>query len=154
MALVWTTTPWTLPSNLAAAVNPDVTYVVVKASNGKRYLLAQARVAAYERELGASPEVLATFTGNQLVGLRYTPPFDFFAGKRPNAFRFLPADYVTTDDGTGIVHIAPAYGEEDKAVTDAAGIEPVTPVNSRGEFDAQVPPYQGQHVFEANKAII
>ena len=153
-ALVWTTTPWTLPSNLAAAVHPDVEYVVVQAPNGRRYLLADARVPAYARELGESPEVLARFKGVALVGTRYTPPFAFFAGKQPNAHQILSADYVTTEDGTGMVHIAPAYGEEDKAVTDAAGIEPVTPVNSRGEFDAQVPPYEGQHVFEANKAIV
>ena len=153
-ALVWTTTPWTLPSNLAAAVHPDVEYVVVQAPTGRRYLLADARVSAYARELGESPEVLARFTGAALVGTRYTPPFDFFAGKQPNAHQVLSADYVTTEDGTGIVHIAPAYGEEDKVVTDAAGIEPVTPVNSRGEFDAQVPPYAGQHVFDANKAIV
>jgi len=153
-ALVWTTTPWTLPSNLAAAVHPDVEYVVVQAPNGKRYLLAQARVAAYARELGEDPPVLRRFTGRQLVGTRYRPPFDFFYGKQPNAHQVLLAEYVTTEDGTGMVHIAPAYGEEDKIVTDAAGIDPVTPVNSRGEFDAQVPPYQGQHVFEANKHII
>jgi isoleucyl-tRNA synthetase len=153
-ALVWTTTPWTLPSNLAAAVHPDVAYVVVQAANGKRYLLAEARVAAYARELGESPKVLASFRGSQIVGTRYAPPFPFFAGKQKNAHQVLAADYVTTEDGTGMVHIAPAFGEEDKVITDAAGIEPVVPVNSRGEFDAQVPPYQGMHVFEANKAII
>jgi len=153
-ALVWTTTPWTLPSNLAAAVHPDVEYVVVQAPNARRYLLAEARLAAYAKELGESPEVLARFRGTELLGTRYTPPFDFFAGRQPNAHQILLADYVTTEDGTGMVHIAPAYGEEDKVVTDAAGIEPVTPVNSRGEFDAQVPPYQGQHVFEASKQII
>ena len=153
-ALVWTTTPWTLPSNLAAAVHPDVEYVVVQAPNARRYLLAEARVGAYAKELGESPEVLARFRGTELLGTRYTPPFDFFARRQPNAHQILLADYVTTEDGTGMVHIAPAYGEEDKVVTDAAGIEPVTPVNSRGEFDAQVPPYQGMHVFEASKAII
>ncbi len=151
-ALVWTTTPWTLPANLAMAVHPDVDYVVVSAK-GRRFLLAEARVAAYERELGEAPEVLARFAGSALVGTPYAPVFDFFAG-RPNAHRVLAAEYVTTGDGTGIVHIAPAYGEDDKAVTDAAGIEPVTPVNSRGEFDAQVPPYTGQHIFDANKGII
>ena len=152
-ALIWTTTPWTLPSNLALAVHPDVDYVVVTAANGKRYLLAEARVAAYERELGEAPEILARFAGSALVGTKYTPVFDFFAGK-PNAHQILPAEYVSTEDGTGIVHIAPAYGEEDKVVTDAAGIDPVTPVNSRGEFDATVPPYAGQHIFIANKQII
>ncbi|MPY97292.1 MAG: isoleucine--tRNA ligase [Actinophytocola sp.] len=153
-ALVWTTTPWTLPSNLAAAVHPEVAYVAVRGSDGERYLLAEARVAAYARELGEEPEVLARFVGADLFGTRYTPPFDFFAGQQPNAHQVLLADYVTTDDGTGIVHIAPAYGEEDKVVTDGAGIEPVTPVNARGEFDSQVPPYEGQQVFAANKAII
>jgi isoleucyl-tRNA synthetase len=151
-ALVWTTTPWTLPSNLAMAVHPDVDYVVVE-SKGRRYLLAEARVAAYEREFGEAPDIRARFAGSALVGVRYTPVFDFFAG-RPNAHQILPADYVSTEDGTGIVHIAPAYGEDDKVVTDAAGIEPVTPVNSRGEFDATVPPYSGQHIFTANKQII
>jgi isoleucyl-tRNA synthetase len=152
-ALVWTTTPWTLPSNLAAAVHPDVEYVVVDA-NGRRYLLAEACIAAYARELGEAPAVVARFAGEALVGTRYEPVFDFFAGHQPNAHQILPADYVTVEDGTGIVHIAPAYGEEDKVVTDAAGIEPVTPVNARGEFDAQVPPYEGMHVFDANKAIV
>ena len=165
LALIWTTTPWTLPSNLALAVHPDVDYVVVSTNRGRsgdgvgtesgrsRYLLAEARVAAYERELGEAPEILARFAGSALVGTRYAPVFDFFAG-RTNAHQILSADYVSTEDGTGIVHIAPAYGEDDKVVTDAAGIDPVTPVNSRGEFDASVPPYSGQHIFDANKAII
>jgi len=154
-ALVWTTTPWTLPSNLAAAVNPDVEYVVVRSAgrDAGRYLLARARVAAYSRELGESPEVLASYTGSQLVGTRYTPPFDFFVG-RAHAHQILAADYVTTEDGTGLVHIAPAFGEEDKAVTDAAGIEVVNPVDSQGKFTAQVPPYEGYHVFDANIPIM
>ncbi|GAA4917853.1 isoleucyl-tRNA synthetase [Stackebrandtia albiflava] len=150
--LVWTTTPWTLPSNLAAAVHPEVEYVVVE-HDGRRFLLAAARVAAYARELGDEPPVVGRYTGEQLLGLRYRPPFDFFAG-RPNAHQVLAADYVTTDDGTGVVHIAPAFGEEDKLVTDAADIEPVVPVDARGRFTADVPPYEGEHVFDANKAII
>ncbi|HEX2131311.1 MAG TPA: isoleucine--tRNA ligase [Actinophytocola sp.] len=152
LALVWTTTPWTLPSNLAMAVHPDVDYVTVE-HEGERYVLAEARLAAYARELGEDPPVLARCKGADLLGRRYTPPFDFFAGTK-NAHQVLPADYVTTEDGTGIVHIAPAYGEEDKVVTDAAGITPVTPVDARGRFDAQVPPYEGMHVFDANGQII
>jgi isoleucyl-tRNA synthetase len=154
LALIWTTTPWTLPSNLAAAVHPDVDYVTVE-HDGERYLLAEARLAAYARELGedAAEHVVARYKGRDLLGRRYTPPFDFFLG-RPNAHQVLAADYVTTEDGTGIVHIAPAYGEEDKVVTDAAGIEPVTPVNPRGEFGPEVPPYAGLQVFEANKPIV
>ncbi|MBP2369297.1 isoleucine--tRNA ligase [Pseudonocardia parietis] len=152
LALVWTTTPWTLPSNLAAAVHPDVDYVVVEA-NGERWLLAEARVAAYARELGEEPPVRARMKGSELLGLTYTPPFDFFAG-RENAHRVLAADYVTTEDGTGLVHIAPAFGEEDKEVTDAAGIEVANPVDSRGEFTVEVPPYAGMQVFDANPQII
>ncbi len=149
---MWTTTPWTLPSNLAAAVHPDVDYAVVATEDG-RYLLAEARLAAYARELGEGPEVLARYKGVDLVGLRYNPPFDFFAG-RENAHQVLAADYVTTEDGTGVVHIAPAFGEEDKVVTDAAGIEPVVPVDDSGKFTDEVPPYAGVHVFDANKLII
>jgi isoleucyl-tRNA synthetase len=152
LALIWTTTPWTLPSNLAMAVNPDVEYSLLRVE-GERYLLASARVGAYARELGEEPEVLRAYTGRELLGTRYRPPFDFFAG-REHAHRILEADYVTTEDGTGIVHIAPAFGEEDKAVTDAAGIEAVVPVDSRGEFTVEVPPYAGMQVFDANPQII
>ena len=152
LALIWTTTPWTLPSNLAMAVRPDVDYVTVE-HDGERYVLAEARVAAYARELGEEPPVVARFKGADLLGRKYTPPFPFFVGAE-NAHQVLAADYVTTEDGTGIVHIAPAYGEEDKVVTDAAGISPATPVDARGRFDAQVPPYEGMHVFDANGQII
>jgi isoleucyl-tRNA synthetase len=152
LALIWTTTPWTLPSNLAMAVHPDVDYVTVE-HDGEKYLLAEARVAAYARELGEDPPVLARVKGADLLGRKYTPPFPFFAGTE-NAHQVLAADYVTTEDGTGIVHIAPAYGEEDKVVTDAAGITPATPVDAQGRFDAQVPPYEGMHVFDANGQII
>ncbi len=154
-ALVWTTTPWTLPSNLAAAVHPEVEYVVVESVDhpGKRFMLAEARVAAYARELGDEPTVVGRCIGADLIGTTYQPPFAFFAG-RENAHQFLAADYVTTDDGTGMVHIAPAFGEEDKVVTDAAGIEVANPVDEGGRFTAEVGPYAGQHVFDANKAII
>ncbi|MBC7559009.1 MAG: isoleucine--tRNA ligase [Dermatophilaceae bacterium] len=158
LALIWTTTPWTLVSNLAMAVNPDVDYVVVQgdATGGQvRYLLAEARVAAYARELGddASERIVQRMKGSELVGRTYTPPFSYFAG-RPNAHQILPADYVTTEDGTGIVHIAPAFGEEDKLVTDAADIEPVVPVGPDGRFTAPVSDYEGMLVFEANLVII
>ena len=150
--VVWTTTPWTLPSNQAVAVNPDVTYAVINVE-GRRLVLAQARLAAYARELGEDPEVSATVTGEQLLGLRYLPPFPYFSDSA-NAFQVLRGDFVTTEDGTGVVHMAPAYGEDDKATTDTVGIVPVTPVDSKGRFDATVPDYQGQHVFDANPQII
>jgi isoleucyl-tRNA synthetase len=150
--LVWTTTPWTLPSNQAVAVNPDVTYVQVEVE-GRRYVLAEARLAAYARELGEQPTVLGTYSGKQLLGVRYLPPFPYFMDS-PNAFRVLPGEFVTTEDGTGIVHMAPAYGEDDKATADAADIAAVTPVDSKGRFDSTVPDYAGQHVFDANPQII
>jgi isoleucyl-tRNA synthetase len=160
-ALIWTTTPWTLPSNLAMAVHPDVEYVLVEPAPGttgageepQRFVLAAARVGAYARELGEAPTVLRTLRGTELLGLSYVPPFDFFAGHE-NAHVVLAADYVTTEDGTGIVHIAPAFGEEDKVVTDAAGIEAVVPVGPDGTFDARVAPYEGMQVFDANHRII
>ena len=154
--LVWTTTPWTLPSNLAVAVHPDVTYVQVR-SGDRRLVLAEARLAAYARELGFeqgdAPEVLGTYRGADLLGLRYLPPFPYFMDS-PNAFQVLPGDFVTTEDGTGIVHMAPAYGEDDMVTAEQAGIVPVTPVDAKGRFDATVPDYQGQHVFDANPQII
>lgn len=154
--LIWTTTPWTLPSNQAVAVNPEVEYVVVAApaeGAGRRYVLAGGRLASYARELGEEPEVLGSYTGEQLLGLRYLPPFPYFADSA-NSFQVLRGDFVTTEDGTGIVHMAPAYGEDDKATTDTVGIVPVTPVDSKGRFDSTVPDYQGQNVFDANAAII
>jgi isoleucyl-tRNA synthetase len=154
--LVWTTTPWTLPSNQAVAVNPDVNYVAVQGPNEERYVLAEARLAAYARELGDEPEILASYTGEQLLGMRYIPPFPFFMDRDDavNDFQVLRADFVTTEDGTGIVHMAPAYGEDDKETTDTVGIVAVTPVDSKGRFDSSVPDYQGQHVFDANPQII
>ncbi|WP_291478557.1 isoleucine--tRNA ligase [Corynebacterium sp.] len=164
-ALAWTTTPWTLPSNLALAVNPSVTYVLVKVAQdgadavaGKSILLAADLMSAYGPELGESAEVVAEFTGGQLVGLTYEPIFDYFADraelgeKRP--FRVLAADYVTTEDGTGVVHQAPAFGEDDMNTCNAAGIDTVVPVDMDGKFTSLVPDYQGQLVFDANKDII
>jgi isoleucyl-tRNA synthetase len=154
--LVWTTTPWTLPSNLAAAVHPEIDYAVVRVHSGdlagRTFVLAEARRGVYAAEFGDDAEVLATLTGADLVGLRYTPPFDFFAG-RPNSHVVLAADYVTTESGTGIVHQAPAFGEEDLETCAAAGIEVVIPVGPDGRFTSEVPPYAGQLVFDANAPI-
>lgn len=150
--LVWTTTPWTLPSNQAVAVNPDVTYVVVE-SDGRRYVLAEARLAAYAREFGEEPAVVATYRGVDLLDVGYVPPFPYFMDS-PNAFRVLPAEFVSTEDGTGLVHMSPAYGEDDMATAQAGGIDAVTPVDAKGRFDASVPDYAGQHVFDANPQII
>ena len=136
--LVWTTTPWTLPSNQAVAVNPDVTYVQIEGADGRRYVLAEARLAAYARELGEEPTVLGSYVGRDLLGVSYLPPFPYFMDSA-NAFRVLPGDFVTTEDGTGIVHMAPAYGEDDKATSDAADIVAVTPVDSKGRSTRRCP---------------
>lgn len=152
-ALIWTTTPWTLPSNLAVAVHPDITYVHVEGGDGKRYLLAAERVSHYARELGEQPRVRSEHSGAALVGLRYRPPFDFFLG-HPNAHRVLEADYVTTDSGTGVVHLAPAFGEEDMEVCATNGIEVVQPLDPGGKFTSMVPPYEGLMIFDANPVII
>ena len=152
-AIIWTTTPWTLPSNLAVAVHPDIDYVQVTGADGKRYVLAKDRLGHYARELGEAPEVLSEHKGAELVGLRYDPPFDFFVGHE-NAHRVISADYVTTESGTGIVHLAPAFGEEDMEYCTANGIEIVQPLDPGGKFTAMVPPYEGLQVFDANPVII
>ncbi len=159
--LIWTTTPWTLPSNLAAAVGPDVEYDVVRSGSGgfagRALVIASRRRASYARELlpdvGDEVETLAALVGSDLVGLRYEPLFPYFAD-HSDAFRVLAADFVTTEDGTGIVHLAPAFGEDDAVACQEAGIEPVIPIDSQARFTAEVPPYAGQQVFDANKAII
>jgi isoleucyl-tRNA synthetase len=150
--LVWTTTPWTLPSNLAVMVGEDIDYVVV-VHEGTRYLLAEARLASYARELGDDPEVVWRGIGADLVGLTYTPPFSYYAGHE-NAFRVVAAEFVTTTDGTGLVHTAGAFGEDDKVVTDRENIEAVMPVGKDGRFTFPVVDYEGMQVFDANLHVI
>ena len=161
LALIWTTTPWTLPANLAIAVGPDVEYVVVapgegSALVGQEVLLGAARLGAYAKELGEDAQVLRTLSGSELAGRRYTPIFDYLAGDPENtaAHQVLVADFVTTEDGTGLVHLAPAFGEDDMAVCLEAGIKTVVTVDSRGRFTSLVPDYAGQQVFDANPAVI
>ena len=149
--LAWTTTPWTLPSNLALAVAPDVSYVRVR-HNGTVYILAEARLGAYEKELEGA-EVLDTVLGSALVGRIYTPMFSYFADQ-PDAFRVIAGDFVTTEDGTGVVHLAPGFGEDDQRVCSENGIGLVVPVDSRGLFTSEVPDFEGMLVFDANPLII
>lgn len=154
--LAWTTTPWTLPSNEALAVHPEVSYALFKATDGefagRTFIMAENLLGTLEKELGEA-EVLDTFTGAQLEGFKYEPIFGFFPDLR-NAYQVLLADYVTTEDGTGVVHQAPAFGEDDMNTTNEYDIELVVPVDEDGKFTSQVPPYEGQLVFDANKAII
>ena len=148
--LAWTTTPWTLPSNLACAVGADISYVVV-AKDGERYILAADRQAAYERELEGAA-VVGTLTGAELAGRRYEPLLPYLADTQ-NAFRVILSGDVTTEDGTGVVHMAPAYGEADAASCNEAGIPTVLTVDDQARFTAVVPDFEGQHVFDANAGI-
>jgi isoleucyl-tRNA synthetase len=141
-------------------VGLDIEYVVVESDvtgTPERYLLAAARLPAYAKELArdghSEPEVLQRFNGADLLESTYTPPMSYYLGHE-RAFRVVEADIVTTEDGTGLVHTAGAFGEEDKVVTDREGIEPVVPVDKGGKFTAPVVDYAGLHVFEANLAII
>ncbi len=162
LALIWTTTPWTLAANLAIMVHPDIEYVVVESSftgTRERYLLGAERLAAYARELtdegsdSVEDQVVQRFTGADLLESTYTPPMSYYLG-HARAFRLVPAEFVTTTDGTGLVHTAGAFGEDDKVVTDREGIEPVVPVAKDGTFTPPVVDYAGMHVFDANIAII
>ncbi|HUC32629.1 MAG TPA: isoleucine--tRNA ligase [Ilumatobacteraceae bacterium] len=153
--LAWTTTPWTLPSNLALAVGPDVDYAVMEEPGAdgqpQRYILAEARLGAYEKELAGATRI-GTLKGADLVGRKYAPLFPFFADT-PNAFHVLAADFVSTDDGTGVVHMSPGHGEDDQIACNAVGIPTVCPMDEHGRYTAEVRPWAGVHVFDANPEV-
>ncbi|GAB3388910.1 isoleucine--tRNA ligase [Humibacter soli] len=185
-ALAWTTTPWTLPTNLALAVGPDIAYAVVPAGPngtpdaevdregapsaregaevlGAEYLLALDLVGSYAKDLGydsaedARASVIRTVTGSQLAGVRYDRLWDYYADAAAfgtqNAWQILVDDYVSTEEGTGIVHQAPAYGEDDQRVCAAADIPVILSVDEGGRFLADVSDVVGLQVFEANKPL-
>jgi isoleucyl-tRNA synthetase len=127
--LVWTTTPWTLVSNTAVAVHPDVTYVAARTADGETLVVAEPLLAV----LGEGAEVLARYAGRQLERTPYSPPFDLV--DIPDAHYVVLADYVTTEDGTGLVHQSPAFGADDLAVCRAYGLPVVNPVRSDGTFE-------------------
>ncbi|MEM1434639.1 MAG: isoleucine--tRNA ligase [Pseudomonadota bacterium] len=150
---VWTTTPWTLPSNLAVCVNPDIDYVRVRDPATSTVLyLARARLEAY----GSDFEVLAEMKGSALLGRRYEPLFPYFADQTSaGAFQVIGGDYVTTESGTGLVHQAPAFGEDDYQAFQAAGIDAFAcPVDMNGIFTELVSDFAGQHVKDADRNII
>ncbi len=183
-ALAWTTTPWTLPTNAALAVGPSITYAVLPAGpNGIKaasedapvtgsFLLAEDLLGTYAKDLGygdgaagaaaAAAAVVSTHTGAELAGLAYEPLWHDFADTEKygtqNAWQILVADYVTTTDGTGIVHQAPAYGEDDQAICEEAGIPVVLSVDEGAKFlplfkHGDLHDIAGLQVFEANKPI-
>jgi isoleucyl-tRNA synthetase len=151
---VWTTTPWTLIANLAAAVGPDITYAVVE-HEGKKLILAEALIAT---ALGVEtpPPVLRTVRGSELAGLHYRPPFEY--AKRAlgdvDAWKVLSGDFVDVGEGTGIVHMAGAFGQDDLLAVRAAGIPIYNPVNASGNFDRTVPEYEGTFIRDADERII
>ena len=156
--LAWTTTPWTLPSNLALAVGKNITYAAIAKEN-RLYFIAQSSLPAYLKEFSHSneqtdpPTPKLTCTGKELAGLSYHPLFPYFAD-HPNAFRILPGDFVTEGDGTGVVHLAPGFGEDDQRLCTEYHIATVCPVDNAGKFTSEIPDYQGMQVFAANDAII
>ena len=147
---VWTTTPWTLPSNLAIAVGENIDYVVVE-KEGVAIIIAENLLSKYEKELGNY--IIKKIKGADLIGLKYVPVFSYFKDQQ-NAFSIFHADFVTTDDGTGIVHIAPGFGEDDQILCEKNNIELVCPVDSAGKFTYPVEEYVGKQVFETNEDII
>lgn len=149
--LAWTTTPWTLPSNLALMVGPEIDYVKVRdPKTAKQYILAAGRLQAHFKE---EAEVIGRFKGIELEGKRYRPIFPFFAD-RDGAFRVILEESVSLEDGTGIVHSAPAFGEVDFFACKREGIELVCPIDANGRFTAEVPPYMGRLVKDADKEIL
>ncbi len=157
-AIAWTTTPWTLPANSALAVNPNMKYVRMRHDDGHVYVLAESRLSAYDK-IFANSENLGTVMGSELVGMRYTPIFPYYtdlANDGHGLYTVISADYVSDGDGTGIVHIAPAYGEDDYIA--AKAIDPMFPVilnvDDYGNFDNTVADWAGENIFVANPKII
>ena len=157
--LAWTTTPWTLPSNLALGVHRALPYAMItKETEGVGnicYLLAEYAVSHYAKELGTDEHAPApaTIPGEKLLGLTYEPLFPYFKNEE-NSFRVLHGDFITEGDGTGVVHLAPGFGEDDMAVCQANDITLVCPVDNAGKFTSVVSDFEGMQVFDANDEII
>ena len=153
--MAWTTTPWTLPANSALAVNPDMKYVRMQDGDGAVYVIAESRLKAYEKQL-ANATKIGEVMGRDLVGMRYTPLFDYYAGTSDLLYQVIPADYVSDSDGTGIVHIAPAFGADDFWA--AKAIDPKFPVllnvDNYGNFDETVRDFAGENIFAANAKVM
>jgi len=147
---VWTTTPWTLPSNLLLAVGPDFDYVELD-WQGKRCIMAKACVEKHADILKGA-EIINTFKGKELLDLKYEPLFPYFKDTA-NAFKVCAGDFVTTEDGTGIVHIAPAFGEDDANIGMQQQVKAVDPVDQAGCFTDDVTDFKGQNVHAVNEDI-
>lgn len=162
--LAWTTTPWTLPSNLGLTMGPDIDYVKVH-DGDEYYILAESRLHAYYKK-PEECEIVWRKKGSELLGSRYEPLFDYFKdlykatdgsdGNPPSigAFRVFNADFVSTEDGTGIVHTAPGFGEDDNKVFIGSGVPTICPVDNECKFTAEVPDYQGRFVKDCDKDVM
>jgi isoleucyl-tRNA synthetase len=150
--LVWTTTPWTLISNAAVAVGPEIEYARVRPPDSDEILVVAAPLV--ERVLGEGAEVLQRFPGSALAGVRYEPPFSYITDYGPRGHTVLEADFVTTDEGTGLVHTAIAFGEDDFRLGEQYGIELQNPVRGDGTFDERIADFTGQFVKDADPAIV
>ena len=154
-AIAWTTTPWTLPANSALAVNPNMTYLRMQDSDGAVYVIAESRLRAYEKQFANATEV-GRITGAELAGMHYAPLFPYYAGTSDLLYQIIPADYVSDSDGTGIVHIAPAYGADDFWA--AKNIDPKFPVllnvDNYGNFTDEVTDFAGENIFAATPKIM
>lgn len=153
--LAWTTTPWTLPSNLALALGPDIDYVKVRdKESGEKYILGKERLGAYYKTEDAY-EILEHHKGTELAGMTYEPLFPYFAHlKKQGAFITVLGDYVTIEDGCGIVHTAPGFGVDDYEVLKGTGIPVVCPIDLECRFTDEVPDWKGVFVKDADKGII
>ena len=151
--VVWTTTPWTLPSNAAVAVNPELEYVRARAADGHVLVVAADLV---ERVAGEDAEVLERFAGDALLGIAYEPPFSFIPGDAygPKGHTVLPADFVTAADGTGLVHTALAFGDDDFRLGEREGLTIVNPVRLDGTYDERIGPYAGRKVKDCDRDLI
>ena len=151
--LAWTTTPWTLPSNLGLIVGPDLDYSIMELNN-EYLVLGSATVGTYEKELEGAVEH-GVVKGSDLVGRTYEPLLPYFADRDDlNAFRVMAGDFVETEEGTGVVHTAPGFGEDDQRIAEENGMGMVVPVNDQGQFTDAVTDFAGRNVLEANSDII
>ncbi len=152
-AIAWTTTPWTLPSNLALAVNPKYEYVYVKdKSDGTIYLLAKDLVEGFWKSEGEY-DIIRSVIGKELEGMKYEPLFNYFKGNA-NSFQILVGDFVTVEDGTGIVHTAPNFGEDDYSICFKYKIPTIDSVDDKGNFTDAVKDFAGCYVHDSNIEVI
>ena len=159
--LIYTTTPWTLPSNLFVAVHPEFEYtIILDEQSGRRYILLETSLSMlYKNPAKAKFMIVKKVQGKDMIGWKYTPLFPYFSSNFSDCFQVIGADYVEAGEGTGLVHQAPAFGQEDYDAAVSTGLIgperlPPCPVDDKGCFTSEVPDYTGQHVKTADKAIL